>query len=186
MSLPTHSSQVCACTPIAVETMRTLLVCRGPIAFETLEVYRQRHWQLPHVVVSSREWLSELQRTAPWIIDLPAEHVHYVQEYDDIEAILYLAREHQIDAIYPGYGFLAENANFAERVEQAGLRFIGPTPATLRAVGDKDAAIALARQLSIPTIPGDDSLIAFAQTHRQDETGRRDGTPYACHGATLS
>jgi acetyl-CoA carboxylase biotin carboxylase subunit len=154
---------------MAIETMRTLLVCRGPIAFETLEVYRQRHWLVPYVVVSSREWIAELQRTAPWIIGLPAEHVHYVQEYDDVEAILRLAHEYRIDAIYPGYGFLAENADFAERVEQAGLRFIGPTPATLRAVGDKDAAIALAKQLGIPTIPGDDSLIAFAHTHRQDE-----------------
>src|SRR5262249_44692140 len=155
--------------PIAVETMRTLLVCRGPIAFETLEIYRQQHWQLPHLVVSSREWIAELQRTAPWIIDLPAEHVHYVQEYDDAEAILRLAQEYRIDAIYPGYGFLAESADFAERVEQAGLRFIGPTPDTLRAVGDKDAAIALAKKLGIPTIPGDDSLIAFAHSHRQDE-----------------
>ena len=169
MSLSKQTVQERACSPITVETMRTLLVCRGPIAFETLEIYRQRHWQLPHVVVSSREWIAELQRTAPWIIDLPAEHVHYVQEYDDVEAILRLAHEYRIDAIYPGYGFLAENADFAERVEQAGLRFIGPTPETLRAVGDKDAAITLAKKLGIPTIPGDDGLIAFAHTHRQDE-----------------
>ena len=169
MSLSTQALQARACTPIAVETMRTLLVCRGPIAFETLEVYRQRRWQLPHAVVSSREWIAELQHTAPWIIDLPTEHVHYVQEYNDVEAILHLVREYHIDAIYPGYGFLAESADFAERVEQAGARFIGPTPVTLRAVGDKDTAIALARQLGIPTIPGDDALIAFAQTHRQDE-----------------
>jgi acetyl-CoA carboxylase biotin carboxylase subunit len=149
--------------------MRTLLVCRGPIAFETLEIYRRRGWRLPHVVVSSREWIAELQRTAPWIVDLPSDHIHYVQEYNDAEAILTLMREYHIDAVYPGYGFLAESADFAECVEQAGARFIGPTPQTLRAVGDKDAAIALARQLGIPTIPGDDTLIAFAQTHRQDE-----------------
>ena len=90
MSLSTQALQARACTPIAVETMRTLLVCRGPIAFETLEIYRQRRWQLPHVVVSSREWIAELQRTAPWMVDLPAEHVHYVQEYSDVEAILQL------------------------------------------------------------------------------------------------
>ena len=107
MSLSIQTSQEHPSPPIAVETMRTLLVCRGPIAFETLEIYRQHHWQLPHVVVSSREWSAELQRTAPWIIDLPAEHVHYVQEYDDVEAILRLAHEYGIDAIYPGYGFLA-------------------------------------------------------------------------------
>jgi acetyl-CoA carboxylase, biotin carboxylase subunit len=170
MSQSTQALQARACTPIAVETMRTLLVCRGPIAFETLEIYRQRGWQLPHVVVSSREWIAELQRTAPWIVDLPSDHVHYVQEYNDVEAILALVREYHIDAVYPGYGFLAESADFAECVEQAGARFIGPTPQTLRAVGDKDTAIALARQLGIPTIPGDDTLIAFAQTHLQDET----------------
>src|SRR5215510_7037904 len=169
MSQSTQALQARACTPIAIETMRTLLVCRGPIAFETLEIYRQRGWQLPHVVVSSREWIAELQRTAPWIVDLPAEHVHYVQEYNDVEAILELVTAYHIDAIYPGYGFLAESADFAERVERMGTRFIGPTPETLRAVGDKDAAIARARQLGIPTIPGDDTLIAFAQQHHQDE-----------------
>lgn len=156
--------------PIAVETMRTLLVCRGPIAFETLEVYQRCGWQTPHVVISSREWIAEVQRTAPWIAALPSAHVHYVQEYTDVEAMLQIAREQHIDAVYPGYGFLAESATFAARVEQAGMRFIGPTPETLRAVGDKDAAIQLAQRLDIPTIPGDDALVAFAHTHRQDET----------------
>ena len=155
--------------PIAVDTMRTLIVCRGPIAFETLEVYRRCHWQLPHVVISSREWIAELQRTAPWIADVPSEHVHYVQEYNDSEAILDIARQQHLDAIYPGYGFLAENADFAARVEAAGLRFIGPTAETLRAVGDKDTAIQLAKRLGIPTIPGDDTLVALARTHRQDQ-----------------
>ena len=155
---------------IPVEAMRTLLICRGPIAFETLEVYRQRGWLLPHVVVSSKEWIADGHRTAPWIADLPADHVHYVQEYDDVEAILHIAAQHGIDAIYPGYGFLAERADFAARVEAAGLRFIGPTPDTLRAVGDKDAAIALARQLGIPTIPGDDVLVDFARSADQAAT----------------
>lgn len=160
-----------------VEEMRTLLICRGPIAFETLEVYRRRGWLVPHAVVSSKEWIADGRRAAPWIADLPADHVHYVQEYDDVEAILCIAAQHGIDAIYPGYGFLAERADFASRVEAAGLRFIGPTADTLRAVGDKDAAIALARQLDIPTIPGDDALVDFARSAGQaslaDETVRR-------------
>ena len=177
MSSPNPSVTDSVCAPIPVEMMRTLLVCRGPIAFETLEVYRRCGWRLPHVVVSSKEWIAELRRAAPWIADLPSQHVHYVQEYNDVEAILGIAAEHDIDAIYPGYGFLAESAAFAERVEQAGMRFIGPTPDALRAVGDKDSAIALAKQLDIPTIPGDDALIAYAHTHEQDaiaaETVRR-------------
>lgn len=168
MPLSTATSREDVSSPIAVETMRTLLVCRGPIAFEALTLYRQHGWQLPHVVVSSREWIADLQRTAPWIADLPATHVHYVHEYNDVEAILAVAQAHHMDAIYPGYGFLAEQADFAARVEQEGRRFIGPTPATLRAVGDKDAAISLAKHLGIATIPGDDGLIAFAQTHPQE------------------
>ena len=162
---------------LAVEQMRTLLICRGPIAFETLEVYRRLGWQLPHAVVSSKEWIADGPRTAPWIADLPVEHVHYVQEYDDVETILNVAARCGIDAIYPGYGFLAERADFAAQVEAAGLRFIGPTPETLRAVGDKDAAIQLARRLDIPTIPGDDTLVDLARSSDQEtvaeETVRR-------------
>ena len=60
MALSTANRRRTPVHPIAVETMRTLLVCRGPIAFETLEVYRQRRWQLPHVVVSSKEWIADL------------------------------------------------------------------------------------------------------------------------------
>jgi acetyl/propionyl-CoA carboxylase alpha subunit len=157
--------------------MRTLLVCRGPIAFETLEVYQRCQWQQPHVIVSSKEWIADWQRAAPWIVDLPSSHVHYIQEYNEVEAVLEIAAANCIDAIYPGYGFLAENADFAERVQAAGIRFIGPTPEALRAVGDKDAAISLAQQLGISTIPGDDALVAYAQTHRQrdieSETVRR-------------
>jgi len=157
--------------------MRTLLICRGPIAFETLQVYRRLGWVLPHAVVSSKEWIADGPRTAPWIAGLPADRIHYVQEYDDVETILNVAAQCGIDAIYPGYGFLAERADFAARVEAAGLRFIGPTPETLRAVGDKDAAIQLARQLDIPTIPGDDTLVDYArssdQTTTAEETVRR-------------
>ena len=167
MSVGRLSASASAFAPIPVETMRTLLVCRGPIAFETLEVYRRCQWQLPHVIISSKEWIAELQRTAPWIVDLPSSHVHYIQEYNDIDAVLEIAAANRIDAIYPGYGFLAESADFADRVQAAGMRFIGPTPNALRAVGDKDAAIALAKQLGIPTIPGDDALVTYAQTHRQ-------------------
>lgn len=159
--MPTHE------VSIAVETMRTLLVCRGPIAFETIEVYRRCGWQVPHVVISSKEWIADLQRTAPWIVDLPSHHVHYVQDYTDVEAVLQIARAHHIEAIYPGYGFLAESAAFADQVQQAGMRFVGPTPQALRAVGDKDSAIVLARRLGIPVIPGDEALVAFAQTHPQ-------------------
>ncbi len=62
----------------------------------------------------------------------------------------------QADAVHPGFGFLAENAEFAEAVIAAGLRWIGPPPAAIRAMGDKAAARQLARRLGVPTIEGYD------------------------------
>lgn len=156
-------------SPVAVETMKTLLICRGPIAFETIEVYRSCNWVLPHVVVSAKEWIADQQCAAPWITNLPHSHVHYIEEYTNADEILQIARDLHLDAIYPGYGFLAESAEFCKRVQQEGFRFIGPTPETLQAVGDKENAKALADQLGIPTIPGDDTLVNFVRTHNQEE-----------------
>ena len=156
-------------SPMAVDAMKTLIVCRGLIAFKTIQVYRACHWPLPHVIVSEKEWIAFQQCAAPWILNLPHDHVHLVNDYTDIDSILSIATKHHLDAIYPGYGFLAESASFCERTQQAGLRFIGPNPQVLRTLGDKAKAVALAQQIGIPTIPGDDGLIHFARAHTQME-----------------
>jgi excisionase family DNA binding protein len=74
----------------------------------------------------------------------------------DIPAVVTAARDAAADALHPGFGFLAENATFAEAVIEAGIRWIGPPPAAIRAMGDKAAARQLARRLDIPTIDGYD------------------------------
>lgn len=76
-----------------------------------------------------------------------------VEAYLDIEGIIELAKRHDIDAIHPGYGFLAENADFAERCEQEGITFIGPTHAQLRRFGDKVAAREEAKAAGLPLVP---------------------------------
>ena len=81
------------------------------------------------------------------------------KSYLDSAAILNAARECGADAIHPGYGFLSEDADFADAVEDAGLIFIGPSGDTIRLMGDKAAAREQARKVGVPTVPGSDGVI---------------------------
>jgi pyruvate carboxylase len=77
-----------------------------------------------------------------------------VGAYLDIEGIVALAKERGVDLIHPGYGFLSENADFAEACAKAGITFVGPRPELLRLMGDKTAARGLAKKIGVPTLPG--------------------------------
>ena len=81
------------------------------------------------------------------------------ESYLNIPAVVSAAEVTDAVAIHPGYGFLSENADFAERVEQSGFIFIGPTPETIRLMGDKLSAIAAMRKAGIPCVPGSDGPI---------------------------
>jgi len=86
------------------------------------------------------------------------------ESYLSIERIIGVAQRCGAQAIHPGYGFLSENADFAEAVEAAGIAFIGPSPAAIRAMGLKDAAKVLMEQSGVPVVPGyhgDDQGAAF-------------------------
>jgi 3-methylcrotonyl-CoA carboxylase alpha subunit len=74
--------------------------------------------------------------------------------YLSIEKILDVARRGGAEAVHPGYGFLAESAEFSQRCADAGLAFVGPSPATMRAIGDKAAAKRLMSEIGVPTLPG--------------------------------
>ncbi|MEA2630485.1 MAG: geranyl-CoA carboxylase alpha subunit [Chloroflexota bacterium] len=74
----------------------------------------------------------------------------------DIAAVIQAARAANADALHPGFGFLAENADFAEAVIAAGIRWVGPPPDAIRAMGDKAAARRLAASLGVPVLPGYD------------------------------
>jgi len=116
--------------------------------------------------------------------DLDALHVTIADEayalggssaadsYLDIAKVLKVAAESGADAVHPGYGFLAENAQFAREVIAAGLTWIGPPPAAIDALGDKTAARLIARRVGAPLAPGTDGpisgpqeAISFAEEH---------------------
>ncbi len=89
------------------------------------------------------------------------------QSYLKIEAILAAARKSKADAIHPGYGFLSENAVFAEQVEKAGLIFIGPDPKSIALTGDKLAAREIAAEAGVPILPGRKFKINDLNTNQQ-------------------
>ena len=75
-----------------------------------------------------------------------------LKPYLDIEEIIYVAKHHQVDAIHPGYGFLSENALFAQRCKEEGIIFIGPDPSVMKALGDKMLAKKVATEANVPII----------------------------------
>ncbi|HUP92198.1 MAG TPA: pyruvate carboxylase [Solimonas sp.] len=81
-----------------------------------------------------------------------------IAAYLDIQDILRVAKAAGVDAIHPGYGFLSENPAFAEACAQAGIAFIGPSPAILRTLGDKVAARAAAQAAQVPVLPASGAL----------------------------
>src|SRR4029079_10040750 len=98
--------------------------------------------------------------------------------YLRIDRIVDAARRAGADAVHPGYGFLAENEEFAGAVLDAGLTFIGPTPRAIALMGNKPAARAVARKAGVPAVPGSDDAIDANATHdRIQAVAERIGYP---------
>ena len=78
--------------------------------------------------------------------------------YLDVENLVALCVREGVDAVHPGYGFLSENANFAEALGAAGVRFVGPTTDVLKRLGDKTSARTIAKAAGVPVLEGTDSV----------------------------
>ena len=81
------------------------------------------------------------------------------QSYLNMPAIISAAEVTDAEAIHPGYGFLSENADFAERVEKSGFQFIGPTPESIRIMGDKVSAKQAMIKAGVPCVPGSEGAL---------------------------
>ncbi|MCR8922988.1 acetyl-CoA carboxylase biotin carboxylase subunit [Dasania sp. GY-MA-18] len=99
------------------------------------------------------------------------------QSYLNIPAIISAAEVTDASAIHPGYGFLAENADFAEQVQKSGFTFIGPDPDVIRIMGDKVAAIEAMQKAGVPTVPGSNGPLPEDDTERCMAIARDIGYP---------
>ncbi|HWP82052.1 MAG TPA: acetyl-CoA carboxylase biotin carboxylase subunit [Bacteroidota bacterium] len=130
---------------------RLLIANRGEIAIRVMRACREMGIQTVAV-------FSDVDRTALHVMladeAYPLNGVTAAETYLDQSKILDIARSKKIDAIHPGYGFLSENASFAERVEHAGIMFVGPSSKAIRLMGGKTSARNLAQEIGVPTISG--------------------------------
>ena len=99
-----------------------------------------------------------------------------LDSYLNVPAIISAAEITNASAIHPGYGFLAENADFADQVEKSGFVFVGPTADTIRLMGDKVSAIAAMKKAGVPTVPGSDGQLTD-DAERSLSIGRKIGYP---------
>ncbi|MCL6643108.1 MAG: acetyl-CoA carboxylase biotin carboxylase subunit [Candidatus Bipolaricaulota bacterium] len=131
--------------------MRVLIANRGEIARRVIRACRALGLKTVAVYSDADRYALHVREAdEAFALGLPPP----VQSYLRIEKIIEVAKASQCQAIHPGYGFLAENPDFAQAVEEAGLIFIGPTAQAIRLLGDKLAARRLAQSLGIPTLSG--------------------------------
>ncbi|BAW79500.1 acetyl-CoA carboxylase biotin carboxylase subunit [Candidatus Nitrosoglobus terrae] len=122
--------------------LRILRACRE-LGIRTVAVHSDVDRELTHVLLADET-----------VCIGPAPST---QSYLNIPAVISAAEITDATAIHPGYGFLSENADFAERVEQSGFIFIGPRPETIRLMGDKVSAIKAMKSSGVPCVPGSES-----------------------------
>ena len=132
-------------------TQKVLIANRGEIALRALRACKELDLKTVAIYSAGDKELKHLRLADETVCVGPTSPI---ESYLNIPAILSAAELTRADAIYPGYGFLAEDADFAEKCESSGFIFIGPSSSVIRQMGDKITAKDLAEQSNIPIVPG--------------------------------
>src|SRR4051812_16404770 len=134
---------------MTLRPVRTLLVAnRGEIALRLIRACHETGRRSVAIY-------TDLDRDAPHV--RAADDAVRVPSYLDIEAVVKAAQDSQADAVHPGYGFLSERATFAEALEEAEIRLVGPSAEVMEKMGRKDAAREMAVQAGVPVVPRGDN-----------------------------
>jgi acetyl-CoA carboxylase biotin carboxylase subunit len=136
---------------------KILIANRGEIALRVLDACEK-------LGVSAVTIHSEADATSPHVTRAPESVLvgpaPVAQSYLQIDRILEAAKATGCDAVHPGYGLLSENAEFARRVAEAGMTFIGPKPEVIAAMGSKTEARETMRKHGVPVVPGSEGKAA--------------------------
>ncbi|MEJ6540709.1 MAG: acetyl-CoA carboxylase biotin carboxylase subunit [Halioglobus sp.] len=152
---------------------KVLIANRGEIALRILRACKELEIQTVAVHSKADRELKHVLLADEAVCIGPASSA---ESYLHVPAIISAAEVTRATAIHPGYGFLAENADFADQVEKSGFIFIGPTADTIRLMGDKVSAIQAMKQAGVPTVPGSDGPLTENTAHSL-EVAQRIGYP---------
>src|SRR5262245_12648339 len=135
---------------------RILVANRGEIALRVIRACKD-------LGVEAVAVYSEADRDAPYL-DLADRKIcigpaSAAESYLKVPRLISAAEVTEADAIHPGYGFLSEKADFAEKCRDSNIEFIGPPPEAMHALGNKEQARRLAQQAGVPVVPGSDGLV---------------------------
>ncbi|XP_066146860.1 pyruvate carboxylase, mitochondrial isoform X1 [Euwallacea fornicatus] len=138
--------------------IRSVLVAnRGEIAVRVFRACNELG--IKSVAIYSKEDRGHVHRLKADESYLVGEGLAPVEAYLNIPEIVKICKDHGVDAVHPGYGFLSERADFAQAILDAGLRFIGPSPKVVHQMGDKVAAREAAIAAGVPIVPGTDGPV---------------------------
>jgi len=135
---------------------KILIANRGEIAVRVICACKELGIQTVAVYSEADRYSSHVRFADQSICIGPARSA---RSYLDIASIISAAEITNVDAVHPGYGFLSENAGFAEVCETSGLKFIGPKPEVIRLMGVKEQARAFMRQIGVPVLPGSPGVL---------------------------
>jgi len=147
----------------ACDDVRPLIVCRGPIRMEAIDIFEQMGISHYGILISEKDSIVYTNALAPELRKVPADQVHWVKDYTGVTAeeraervqqFIEICRKHDYTHVFAGYGFMAEDAGFVRTLEEAGLVFIGPASRVQSAAGLKDEAKRTALANDVSVTPG--------------------------------
>jgi len=154
----------------AAEDLKPLIVCRGPIRKEAMDVFEEMGIGHYGILLSEKDSIVYPNALAPELRQLSDNRrVHRVPDYtgatkeervERMQQIVQIARDNGYDSVFAGYGFMAEDEEFVATVEKAGLKFIGPNSVTQARAGKKDEAKRTALEVKVSVTPGVNDVAA--------------------------